>query len=627
MSNSCRLFQPNLAAHPPGKGTIVLVQRIDGYAPIREYALVGDGRTGALIARDGSVDWLCLPNFDSPSVFARALDAECGGCFRLEPAVPFEAERRYLDDSNVLETTFRTAQGQVRLTDAMTLSDVAALSPMRELVRKLEGLAGTVPMRWVLEPRFAYAAERTRIERRGGRWFADAGCNAVALGLADAGEGTQEGGAITGELELEQGGSALLSLCAAWCEPVVVAGRDDAERRLARTVAFWPAWAGRTSYEGRWRAAVVRSALLLKLLVFAPSGAIVAAPTASLPEWIGGDRNWDYRFTWLRDASWALDALLRLGFHDEAHAFFWWLMHASRLTQPKLQILYRVDGSAHARERELPWLEGYRGSRPVRVGNGAARQVQLDVYGDVLESIWLYVQEGGQLDADTGKEVGRIADWVALHWRDRDSGIWEVRREPTHFIQSKALCWIALDRACSLAAHEVVPDRSERWRAAADELREFIETEGWDGQLGSYVRATDLREPDAGLLTIPLLGYGDPKGERIRATIDVIERELRKGPFVYRYLGDDGVGGEEGAFLTCSFWLAEALAHAGRLERAYELMDELVGLANDVGLFSEEIDPRSGDFLGNFPQALTHLALVNAACGIVEAEAGERAAS
>jgi GH15 family glucan-1,4-alpha-glucosidase len=603
------------------------VERIDGYAAIRDYALVGDGRTGALIARDGSVDWLCLPNFDSPSVFARVLDAERGGSFRLEPAVPFEVERRYLDDSNVLETTFRTAQGTVRLTDAMTLSDDQAISPMRELVRKAEGLAGTVPLRWGFDPRFGYGARRTRIERRSRHWFAEDGSDALVLGICDAPDGIFANGIVTGEVALEQGRSALWSLAAAHAEPLVIPGRSDAERRLARTAAFWPNWASQIQYEGPWREAVVRSALVQKLLVFAPSGARVAAPTASLPEWIGGTRNWDYRYTWLRDACWSLDAGMRLGFHKGAQAFFWWLMQASRLTQPELRILYRVDGSPQAPERELPWLAGYRGSGPVRIGNGAAQQLQLDVYGGVLESIWLYFQQVGHIDRDTGKEVARIADWVATHWRDPDSGIWEVRSEPTHFIQSKAFCWVALDRACRLGERGAIPDRSVRWRAAADELREFIETQGWDAELGSYVRATDLREPDASLLTMPLLGYGDPKGERICSTIDTIERELRKGPFVYRYLGDDGVGGAEGAFLTCSFWLVEALAHAGRLDRAHALMDELVGLANDVGLYSEEVDEHTHDFLGNFPQALTHLALVNAAVGIADEEAAGRRAA
>jgi GH15 family glucan-1,4-alpha-glucosidase len=606
-----------------GDGRIAPVERIDGYAPIREYALVGDGRTGALVARDGSVDWLCLPNVDSPTVFGRILDAESGGSFRLEPKGRFEVERRYQDSSNVLETTFTTAEGRVRVTDAMTLTDITRISPMRELVRKVDALAGTVPLRWAFEPRFGYSRDHTRIERRAGRWFAHAGCDAIALGLCDAGEGTLHDGVVSGELSLAEGSSALLSLAAANKEPAVIPGRDDSERRLERTARFWPEWAGRITYDGPWRDEVVRSALVLKLLTFAPSGAIVAAPTTSLPEWVGGERNWDYRFTWLRDASWTLDAMIRLGFHDEAHAFFWWLMHASRLTQPRLQILYRIDGSVDTKELEVQELSGYRGSSPVRIGNGAADQVQLDLYGAVLEAIWVYAEAVGRLDGDTGKEVAKIADYVTEHWRDRDNGIWEVRSETTHFIQSKALCWVALDRACRLAEQGMIPDRRERWRAEADELRAFIDDEGWDDQRRSYVRATDLRELDASLLTLCLLRYHDPRGERIGGTIEAIERELRHGPYVYRYRGEDGVAGEEGAFLTCSFWLVDALARNGRVDDASLLMEELLGLANDVGLYSEEIDRRTGDFLGNFPQALTHLALVHAACSIRDVGSGE----
>jgi GH15 family glucan-1,4-alpha-glucosidase len=602
------------------------MERVDGYAPIRDYAIVGDGRTAALIARDGSVDWLCLPNVDSPSVFARLLDAERGGAFRLEPTIPFEVERRYQDSSNVLETTFTTAEGRARVTDAMTLTDIQRISPMRELVRKVEALSGTVPLRWSFEPRFGYGGAQTRIERRAGRWFAHAGSDAVVLGLANVADGHERGGAIEGRLRLRVGERAIFSLAAAHNEPAVIPGPEDSERRLERTQRFWPEWSGRVDYGGEWRDAVVRSALVLKLLTFAPSGAIVAAPTTSLPEWIGGARNWDYRFTWLRDASWTLDALLRLGHHHEAHAFFWWLMHASRLTQPCLQILYRTDGSVHTEERELSSLRGYRASSPVRVGNGARDQVQLDVYGSVLEAIWLYGRDVGRLDGDTGKEVGRIADYVAEHWRDRDNGIWEVRDERTHYTQSKALCWVALDRACALGEAGLIPNRSRRWREEADELRQFVDREGWDEGRRSYVRAPDLRELDASLLTLALLGFQDPRSERIQSTIAAVERELRVGPYVYRYRGDDGLEGEEGAFLTCSFWLVDAYARSGRLDEANALMDELVGLANDVGLYSEEIDPRTGEFLGNFPQGLTHLSLVNAAVSIEDARLEEKAA-
>ena len=600
------------------------MERVDGYAPIREYAAVGDGRTVALIARDGSVDWLCLPNVDSPSVFARMLDAEKGGSFHLEPTVPYEAERAYQQGSNVLETTFATAEGRVRVTDAMTLSDSTRISPMRELVRKVEALAGTVPLRWRFEPRFGYARADTRIDHRAGRWFASAGADAIALGVFGAENGTVRGDAVEGELHLEQGASALLSLAGASREPAVIPGRDDAERRLQQTMRFWPAWAARSQYDGPWGEAVTRSALALKLLTFAPSGAIVAAPTTSLPEWLGGGRNWDYRYTWLRDASWTLDAMLRLGFHDEAEAFFWWLMHASRLTQPRLQILYRIDGSTHTDERELDHFEGYRGSVPVRIGNGAGDQMQLDLYGAVLEAIWLYAKEVGRLDGDTGKEVARIADYVAEHWRDRDNGIWEVRDKRADYIQSKAFCWVALDRACKLAQKGLISNGERRWRATADEVRAFVDDEGWDADLQSYVRAPDLRELDASLLTLALLSVHDPLGERTRGTIDAVERELREGPYVYRYRGGDGLEGEEGAYLTCSFWLVDAYARAGRLDDAHALMEDLLGLANDVGLYAEEIDPHTAEFLGNFPQGLTHLALINAAVSIADAEAEPR---
>ncbi len=595
------------------------MQRVDGYAPIRDYAVIGDGRTTALVALDGSIDWLCLPDIDSPSVFGRILDAERGGSFQLQPVEEFEAERRYKGDSNVLETTFRSASGAVRITDAMTLTDTTCITPQREVVRKVEALKGRVPMRWCFDPRFVYGTGKMRLEQRSDRFVVQAGSDAVALSTWNAGTGAVDGN-VKGEFELAAGETAFLTLAACHQEPLVYASRDDLERRLERTTRFWRDWSARANYDGPWRDAVVRSALVLKLLVFAPSGAIVAAPTTSLPEWIGNVRNWDYRYAWLRDASWTLDALFRLGFHDEGRAFFWWLMHASRITQPRLQILYRVDGSAHAPEEDLAHLAGYRGSKPVRVGNGAADQPQLDVYGDVLECIWLYAREVGEIDGDTGKEIAKIADYVAEHWRDPDAGIWEVRRPETHFTQSKAFCWIALDRACKLAEQGVVKDHSERWRSVADEIREFVDKHCWDEERGTYKRAADLPEVDACLLTMPVIGYDDPKSERAKRTVDAVRGELAEGPLLYRYRGEDGVGGDEGAFLTCSFWLVDALAQGGELDEAGELMEDLVGRANDVDLFAEQIDPRSGDFLGNFPQGLTHLALINAAVSVMDAE-------
>ncbi|HET8607165.1 MAG TPA: glycoside hydrolase family 15 protein [Gaiellaceae bacterium] len=588
-------------------------RRTDGYAPIRDYALIGDGRTCALVALDGSIDWLCVPDVDSPSVFGRLLDAERGGCFELQPVEPFEAERAYLEDSNVLQTTFRTASGVLRVTDLMALTHRDDLSPLREVVRRVECLSGTVRLRWRVDPRFGYGTAATRLERRAGRPFAWAGADALWLSTWNLGEQRFEG-----EAELAAGDGAVLAIGVSHGEPAVFPGIDELVRRERRTHEFWPRFAGRAEYDGPWRDAVVRSLLALKLCVFAPSGAVVAAPTTALPETLGGTRNWDYRFTWVRDASWTIDALLALGYDDEAHSFFWWLMHASRRTQPRLQVLYRVNGSSKASERELA-LDGYRGSHPVRIGNAASEQRQLDIYGALVSAIWLYVDDGNHLDRDTAKEVAEIADLVASIWRRPDSGIWEVRSEPTHFIQSKGMCWVALDRAARLAEQGELPGgHAARWREQADAIRDFVDDEGWDEKRRSYVRATTMRELDASLLTLSLLGWDDADGDRVRSTVDAVRRELGHGPYVYRYKGEDGVagGGEEGAFLTCSFWLVDALARTGRVEDASALMDELVGLANDVGLYAEEVDPRDGSFLGNFPQALSHLALINAAVSI-----------
>jgi GH15 family glucan-1,4-alpha-glucosidase len=595
--------------------------RIDGYAEIRDYAIIGDGRTAALVAADGAIDFLCLPNFDSPSIFAAGLDAERGGALVLQPSIPFSVSRQYLAGTNVLETTFDTDRGRVRLVDAMTLPD-DCLGPMREIARSIEGLSGAVPMHWRFSPRFAYAAGEPRCEWRADVPVATYGSDAVALRTWDAGTPAWQGSDARADFEMRQGARALLALASAYAEPLVLPGRAAVERRIARTEQFWRAWTAERerAYAGPWSDAVIRSALALKLLIFAPSGATTAAATTSLPEEIGGVRNWDYRFCWIRDSNFLIDALLRLGCRGEAQSLFWWFMHATALTEPKLQVLYRLDGGPDAPERELTTLRGYRGSRPVRIGNGAIEQLQLDIYGDLLETAWLYAGGHYTIDRDTGIVLARVADLVCDLWRSPDCGIWEVRGRPQHFTHSKVMCWVALDRAIRLADEGDLPSKHvARWRREAAAVRDFIERECWSERRGSYTRAAGTEDLDANLLMLSTVRYGDPAGLRMQRTVDAVARELRHGPFVYRYLSEDGLPGSEGCFLNCSFWLVAALARAGRLGEASDLMQDLVARANDVGLYAEEVDPVSGAFLGNFPQALVHLSLIDAALALHDA--------
>jgi GH15 family glucan-1,4-alpha-glucosidase len=590
----------------------------DGHAPIRDYAAIGDGRTVALVARDGSIDWLPLPDLDSAAVLAAILDAERGGRFLLEPAAPYSVQRRYLPATNVLETTFTTDGGIVRVIDAMTLPGTG-LEPFRELQRRIEGLSGVVPMRWRLEPRFGFGAAQTRIGIRAGVPVATAGSEALALCTYQAGEPRCGEGVIAGSLVARTGTRAVLAMAFAHQEPLVLPSHAELDRRFETTCATWRRWAEGLNVGGPWREAVVRSALALKLLVYAPSGAVAAAATTSLPEEVGGQRNWDYRYSWVRDSAFVLDAFLQLGCPAEARAYFWWLMHASQLTSPRLRVLYQLNGGAHAPEHELS-LQGYRGSRPVRAGNGAVDQLQLDTYGELMQTAWLYARGGNRIDADLAGRFASTADFVCSSWRRPDAGIWEVRSEPRHFTQSKMMCWIALDRAIRLAQEGVVPDRhASRWRREAAVIEEFIETECWSDARRAYVRFAGGDELDASLLLCFLQGYRDAADDRQRGTIEAIERELQDGPYVRRYTGDDGLTGQEGAFLACSFWLVEALARCGRPGKATDLMRALVGLANDVGLYSEEIEPASGAFLGNVPQALSHLALISSAVALDEA--------
>jgi GH15 family glucan-1,4-alpha-glucosidase len=593
--------------------------RDNGYAAIRDYAVIGDGRTASLVARDGSIDWLCLPSLDSGSVFGALLDVEHGGAFTLAPSEPFAVKRRYSPDTNVLETTFKTAAGSVRLTDAMPLP-LNGLAPTRELVRRIEGLSGEVPMSWTVEPRFGYGRSGTRIERRLGFPVASAGADAMAVLAFDAGEPECGSEDVHGQLVVRDGAEALLALSVSHGDPLVFPPRGEIERRLEETLGFWRAWAGGRRYAGPWREAVLRSALALKLLIHAPSGAVAAAVTTSLPEELGGVRNWDYRYSWIRDSAAILDALLGLGCPREAESFFWWLMHASQLTHPRVNVLYRLNGGARVPEYELDFA-GYEGSRPVRIGNAATTQQQLDVYGHLLQTAWLFAEAGGRLSADIASRLASTADLVGSIWRREDSGIWEVRGRVRHFTESKMMCWVALDRACRLAAAgQIPPANASQWRDQATAIRRFVSGRCWSSDRHSYMRFPEADETDASILLPVMMGYGAGEDhDRQAATVRTVRAELGHGALLHRYRGEDGLPGGEGAFLACSFWLVDALARLGRTEEAADLMDDLLALSNDVGLFAEEIDPADGAFLGNLPQGLVHLALINAAATLEEA--------
>jgi GH15 family glucan-1,4-alpha-glucosidase len=562
------------------------------------------------------------------------LDANRGGTFELCPVAAFESVRRYLPGTNVLETTFTTGSGSVRVIDAMTIS-ASGLEPLRELARSVEGLSGRVAMRWRFAPRFDYGRGMPECGWRDGVPVAMHKAAAVALASWEAGRPVWTNETVGAEFEIAEGGRVLFALAAADSEPLVLPIRAAVRQRLADTIRFWESWTSARRYDGRWREEVLRSALVLKLLIFAPSGASVAAVTTSLPEEIGGQRNWDYRFCWIRDSNFAIDALLELGCYDEAKSLFWWFMHATALTEPKLHTLYRLDGGVRIREGTVP-LAGYKQSHPVRVGNAAVGQTQLDIYGHLFETAWLYSEGHHAIEGDIGAVLARIADYVCDIWRQPDSGIWEVRNGPFHFTHSKVMCWAALDRAVRLAERGELPARhAARWKREAAEIETFVETRCWSGERATYTRSAGDSRVDASLLMLPLIGYGgyraygkdggnagysdgsgESRSDRISRTIDAVVEELRDDDFVYRYRADDGVPGGEGCFLNCSFWLVSALARVGRVDEAAALMERLTARANDVGLYSEEVDPTSGDFLGNFPQALVHLALVDAAIAL-----------
>ena len=592
------------------------MERQDGFAPIGSYAAIGDGRTVALVAADGSVDFMSLPSLHSPTTFAAILDPERGGRFTLAPVGEFDVARRYVGRTNVLETTYRTRDGVVRVTEALTLQD-GGLLPWVELARRIEGVEGSVSLAWRVEPRFDWGREPPRIRRRGDLFVAEGADLQLTAVSWDAGEVQADEDSLAGSFEIVAGASALLALVAAHRQPLHVPRRDHVEARLDAARRVWDRWLSMWAYDGPWEDAVARSALALKLLVYAPDGSIAAAPTTSLPETIGGDKNYDYRYAWVRDSAFTLDALMRLGLPEQVQQSFSWLLRAVRETAPDLRPFYDLGGGVPTRRETLDHLRGYRDSRPVRYGNAAGSQLQLGSWGDLLETTDLYVSEGNVLDEDAGEMLASCVDRASILWPDEDSGMWELD-ELRHYTSSKMAVWTALDRALQLGeAGQLPANHASQWREQRDRLHTWIEEHCWSDELSAYSGWAGETCLDAAVLRTVRMGY--PEKERLGRTVDTIRERLAAGPgLVYRTTEHVG---REGAFVACSFWLVEALARLGRIEEACETMEQILPYANDLGLFSEEIDPESGDLLGNFPQGLSHLALVNAACAIQDAAA------
>jgi GH15 family glucan-1,4-alpha-glucosidase len=599
---------------------------------IGDLALIGDCHSAALVGRDASVDWACLPAFDSSSVFGRALDANRGGALQVMPMGVLDSSRAYVPDSNVLVTTFRCDSGVLEVTDCMPIGrlgpdDLTRVRSRDAILRRLRCTAGTVQAQVVCAPRFEYGA-LVPLFRRLSAFAGVALGGADALWVAATAPLERQEDAFLGDWLLAEGQEAWLQTT--WT-PSNVTLRVDREadpsrfqRRLDDTIAYWVAWMARCWYDGVHEHMVRRSALTLKALTYAPTGAVVAAPTTSLPEEIGGERNWDYRYTWVRDATLTLTSLLVLGFTEEADAFKLWMERTSAGRPRDLQIMYGIRGERLLPEFTLDHLDGHRGSRPVRVGNAAAKQTQLDMYGQIMQAAWLYTAVDGDLTTANWRFLSDLAEIVIERWRGPDQGIWEVRGPPRHFTHSKLNCWLALDRAIRIADHRNLMAPRAHWIAQRDQIREYILAEcapdGWLRQ------AADVDAPDAATLMAPAFGFLPARHPVVRRTIEVVRSELEHDGLVDRYKvteTDDGLRGGEGAFLLCSFWLVDCLTHAGELDEAERILDRLVGLANDVGLYAEEADPRTGEHLGNTPQAFTHMALVTSCAYLSAARRGQ----
>jgi GH15 family glucan-1,4-alpha-glucosidase len=588
---------------------------------IADHGLIGDLRTAALVARDGTVDWLCVPRFDGPSVFAAILDGERGGHWRLAPTCAVSATHQfYFPDSNVLITRFLTEDGVVEVQDLMPVGATDDALP-RGLLRRVVAVRGAMELATEVAPRFGYGEHAAQTSGDGdgdGVVFAH-GDEALRL-RASVGLERVDGGAARATFSLEEGDAAAFTLA---FDAGTALDPAHAAELLDATVAFWRGWLEQGSYRGRWREMVRRSALTLKLLTHRPSGAILAAPTTSLPEQVGGERNWDYRHVWSRDAAFSAYALLALGFRDEARAFVGWLTDRLREADGAgasgpLSVLYDLDGAREVPERRLEHLRGYRDSAPVRVGNDASDQRQLDIYGEVVDSVYLFDKRGEPISAATWDDLVAVVDWVCDNWDGPDAGIWETRAGRKDHTYSRLMCWVAIERTIRMARRRGLPGDLERWMAARDAIYRQIMDRGYDAQRGAFVQHYGSDALDASLLLMPMVKFISPTDPRFLSTLDAIGEELVSDSLVYRYdpeLSPDGLDGEEGTLSICSFWYVEALTRAGRLEQARIALEKTFTYANHVGLYAEQIG-RTGDQLGNFPQAFTHLALISAAINL-----------
>ncbi|MFF4272462.1 glycoside hydrolase family 15 protein [Streptomyces sp. NPDC001536] len=588
------------------------------YLPIAEHGLIGDLRSVALVGTDGTIDWYCCPSFDAPSVFASILDAERGGSFELAASVPAKTKQFYFPDTNVLITRFFTEDGVGEVQDFMPVDGEPAESERHRLIRRVVCVRGSLPFRTRVAPRFDYGRQPHTVRMVGDVAVFDSAD--LSLGLTATVPLETDGQDARADFKLAEGESAVFALDQVGGEVTPRrCARTEAEEQFNSTVDYWRRWLSASKYRGRWREMVHRSALTLKLLTYAPTGAIVAAPTTSLPEQLGGERNWDYRYVWVRDAAFCVYALLRLGFTGEAEAFMNFVTkHVSpgdgKPSGP-LQIMYGVDGRTDLTESELPHLEGHHGSAPVRIGNAAADQLQLDIYGALIDSIYLYDKWAKPISSDQWDDVCALVEWVCEHWDQPDEGIWETRGGRKNFLYSRLMCWVAIERAIRMAHRRGLPADLPRWLECRDTIYRRIMSRGWSETRKAFVQHEDGDVLDAAVLMMPLTKFIAPTDPKWLSTLDALTQELVSDSLVYRYdplASPDGLRGDEGTFSICSFWYVEAMVHAGRVDEARLAFEKMLTYANHLGLYAEEIS-HTGEQQGNFPQAFTHLALISAA--------------